>query len=231
MAVLRAIAVIALLWGPVPGVARGAPWRWPARGEVVADFDYDRAAPFRAGQRRGLSLAVRPGTPVRAACAGDVAFAGVVAGEPTVSVRCGALRATYQGIRAVGVEEGQAVATGEPIARAGPEGVIRLGAHRGPAGYVDPATLLAGDAPPLGPAPTAGDRRRRPPSPPLARPVLPRAAGDSVPPAAPPALAWLGLALVALALPVGAGRMRGRRRARRHGRVAAAQDLVPAGRP
>lgn len=196
-AVLRVIAISALLTGLVPGVGRGA-WLRPVPGPVVAPFSFSVADPYEAGRRRGIVLAAAPGERVRAACSGRVVFAGPVGRSgPTISVQCGALRATYQGIADVGVEAGQTVRRGEPIAAAA--GPLHLGARAGQNRYLDPATLLAGSAPPLGPAPPG--RARRPPPPVLPRAVpRPRPRASPSAPSPAPILAWVGLAALLVAL-------------------------------
>jgi hypothetical protein len=222
--VLRVIAISALLTWAAPAVTRGASWHRPVSGRIVGTFSFAPAAPYVAGQRRGIAIAAPPGMPVRAACGGRVVFAGAVGrAGPTVSVGCGPLRATYQGIAALTVDEGDVVAPDAPIAKVGAHGVLRLGAREGPGRYVDPATLFADREPPLGPAPPPARRRWRPrtPSPPLgdrltiptARPV----AGPAAVPVAAPAAAWLGLGVLAAALPVGGlAQSTRRRRAKRH---------------
>lgn len=235
---LRVIAISVLLVGLVPGVARGAVWQWPVSGRIVGAFSFSPMDPYAAGQRRGIVMAARPGRVVRAACPGRVAFAGAVGrAGPTVSVQCGALRATYQGIVALSVAEAAFVRAGSALARVGERGELRLGVRTASGGYVDPAHLLADRAPPLGPAPrthrprppAAG--RPREPAPPAARPRVPARPADQLrspvrPPApvrvsprampdGPPVLAWVGLAALLTAMPLGAlarGRT-GRRRA------------------
>lgn len=202
---LRVIAISALLTGLVPGVARSA-WLRPVPGDVVEAFDYSSGARFTRGQQRGLVLAAAPGTPVRSACAGRVVFAGSVGrAGPTASVQCGTLRATYQGLAATGIEQGETVRAGDVIGPAGPTGAIHLGARAGPGRYVDPATLFGGSRPTLGPAPG----RRHPPRPPAPDPLHPDALGHrptetprrtaSPSPHTPPAL-YLALALAAATL-------------------------------
>jgi hypothetical protein len=231
--VLRAIAIAVLLLGLMPEVARGAPWRPPVRGRIVTPFAYDPASPYRAGMHRGISLSAAPGAPVRSACAGEVLFAGTVAGRLTISVRCGAFRATYQGVAALAVGAGDRVRAGAPLATAAADGVVHLGARRARGDYVDPATLFGSTPPALGPAPSPRAIRRPPgrvirrPQPPRAAPLpTPAAAPVAVPGAAPaapphaapaassdarpvtPPLAWLGAALLALAVPGGLLRAR-----------------------
>ncbi|MEO6496744.1 MAG: peptidoglycan DD-metalloendopeptidase family protein [Solirubrobacteraceae bacterium] len=224
---LRVIVISVLLVGLTPGVARGTVWQWPVSGRIVGTFSFSPADPYAAGQRRGIVIAAVPGAPVRSACAGRVVFAGAVGrAGPTVSVQCGSLRATYQGLAGLRVAPVESVGAGEPIAHVGAAGMLHLGARAGPGAYVDPTTLLADPGPSLGPAPRAPRRRpaapgaRRHIAPPSLR-ALPRLGfaprpSPSPAPAAPP-LAWLGLALLIGATPFGAlvrGRVRRRRAAR-----------------
>ena len=109
---------------------------------------------FAAGQHRGADLGAPAGARVRAACGGRVSFAGrVPGGGRTVSVRCGALVATYQHLGGVAVRRGQRLLPGGPIGtvgRARPSPHVHLGARDAATGaYVDPLTLFGG-APPAG---------------------------------------------------------------------------------
>jgi murein DD-endopeptidase MepM/ murein hydrolase activator NlpD len=127
---------------PVPG------WSWPLRpvpDRVVRDFD-PPAQPWLAGNR-GIDLAGRAGEVVRAAGAGTVSYAGVIAGIGVVSVTTGALRTTYEPLR-VRVHRGQAVAAGAVLGRltlAGshclPAACLHWGLLRGE-DYLDPLALL-----------------------------------------------------------------------------------------
>ena len=100
-----------------------------------------------------MDLAGAPGQPVYAADSGVVAFAGVLAGRPLVSVaHPGGLRTSYEPV-AVSVRAGQPVNAGSPLGRllAGHPGCpaaacLHWGAMWGPASradYVDPIGLLA----------------------------------------------------------------------------------------
>lgn len=98
---------------------------------------------------RGVDLALPVGGTVVAADAGVVAFAGVVAGTPTVSVdHADGVRTTYQPVharvsRGEEVREGQVIGTlGHPVD--GYPG-LHWGARRGAADYLNPLSLL--DAP------------------------------------------------------------------------------------
>lgn len=233
------VAAVALLLA-APAAARTAPWAWPVDGaRVVQGFSFSPDDPYAAGQHRGVVLAARPGMPVRAACGGWVVFSGEVGSAgPTMSVQCGAVRATYQGISAPAVRGGVMVARGAPLARVGSAGRLRLGARLGPNRYEDPLTLLP-RLPLLGPAPRPRPRTPRDhPDVPIVRPravhrdvrpVAPAPVVSAAPRAAPaPLAAWLGAVLVALALPGGALLRRDRRRrARARVRRAAAGPLGP----
>lgn len=64
---------------------------------------------------RGVDIQAKPGDEIVASAAGTVAFAGVVAGTPTVSVdHQSGVRTTYEPVRAV-VHKGQRVRRGELI--------------------------------------------------------------------------------------------------------------------
>jgi len=230
---LAAVALVAAsaLAAP-PADARAARWVAPVEGDVVAAFRYDRGSPFAAGQRRGVAFASRPGEVVVAPCSGPVAFAGRVPGRGrVVALICGGLRATVLRLGATAARRGDRVRRGTRVGTAG-ETRVDLGARRvgDRFGYVDPLGLVGAIAPPeLGPAPPP---RREPPRAPLASParrvapspsrtpqpapvMRPAPSSAPAPQAAPstaPVLAWLGLALVAVAAPAGALHLRGRRR-------------------
>ena len=217
-------------------VARG--WLRPVDGPMLRAFAVgpDR---FAAGQHRGADLGAAAGTPVRAACGGRVRFAGrVPGGGRTVSVRCGALVATYQHLGRVAVRRGQRLLPGAAVGRVGrarPSPHVHLGARDAATGaYVDPLTLI-GRAPPAG-APIVPATRGRPrplgPAPPRA-PARPFVVPAARPVAASPRAAaadrlpwpvWLGVGLVALGLPLGGGLVVARRR--RDARFAMARTTV-----
>ena len=191
-----------------------AAWRLPVEGPVVGGFSVG-ADPFAAGQRRGVDLAAVPGSRVVAPCAGRVAFAGPVPRFGLgVSLRCGTLTATVLGLAGGRPRAGAAVRRGEPIGRVGPSGRVRLGARvtRERFGYRDPLSLLGADPTARRPlvGPRGAARRAAPPAGPRAPASAPAAAAAPTPVAAPArssapsALAWIGLALIACALPGGA---------------------------
>ena len=189
-----------------------AAWRWPLRGEVHRPFAVTPGRPYDAGQHRGVDLVARPGSVVRSACAGRVRFAGRIARSGgVVSVRCGALVATYLELGGVHAVRGRRVGAGARLGIVGPAAHLHLGARDARTGrYVDPLTLLRTPrAPTLGPAPDVGPPARRPRTPaPRPAPVPARE------PAGVPVVVWAGLALVAAGLPVGGLLVRQRSRQR-----------------
>jgi murein DD-endopeptidase MepM/ murein hydrolase activator NlpD len=200
--------------------ARG--WRWPLRGPVVGAFDLAPGAPFARGQRRGIDVAARPGTVVRAACPGRVTFTGPLPHRGlAVTIRCGSLNATYLGLGRLATRTGSRLVRGDAIGTLGASGRLRLGARRASdrRGYIDPLLLLADGAPPLphlGPAPRALRRRPVPPTRPAPRPIAPAtppAPGSAAAPRRLPWPAYPALALVASGLPLGGLLHRRRRRA------------------
>jgi murein DD-endopeptidase MepM/ murein hydrolase activator NlpD len=103
----------------VPGPARAAgDWTWPVVGPVMRGFD-PPDSPFGSGHR-GIDIAAPVGTPVRAAAAGTVAFAGPVGGRLFVTVDHGAgLESTYSFLGSISVRRGDVVSQGQTIARSG----------------------------------------------------------------------------------------------------------------
>jgi len=134
-ATVAAGVLLALVLGPValavaappraaaPGsagaVARGTSWQvagwvWPLspRPAVLRHFEAP-STPYGSGHR-GVDLAGRAGQPVLAAGDGRVSYAGVLAGRGVVSVTHGALRTTYEPVRA-SVSVGDRVLAGDTI--------------------------------------------------------------------------------------------------------------------
>lgn len=94
---------------------------------------------------RGVDLDAPIGSTVRASEDGTVAFVGVVAGTPTLSIdHADGVRTTYQPVHAV-VEKGETVAAGQPIGRVGHpfdgHPGLHWGAKRGEE-YINPLSLL-----------------------------------------------------------------------------------------
>ncbi len=132
--------------GPV--TPAGPPWVSPLGDppSVTRPFA-PPPSPYGPGHR-GADLAGGPGAVVRAAGDGVVAFAGMVAGRPVVSVdHADGLRTTYEPV-APAVGAGQEVRRGDPLGTlaAGHEGCpapacLHWGLRRGEV-YLDPLSLL-----------------------------------------------------------------------------------------
>lgn len=121
---------------------------WPTGGPAAVVEGFDPPAVTWGRGHRGVDLALAAGSPVRAAGAGTVAFAGVVAGRPVVSVEhAGGIRTTYEPVEP-SVQAGQAVAPGQVVGTLLPghrsDGVDALhwGARTGKKSYIDPLRLL-----------------------------------------------------------------------------------------
>src|SRR3954468_13424901 len=116
--VVLTAALVAL--SPVPAAAGSATppatlWTAPLAAEPVVTRPFEPPpGPYAAGHR-GVDLGGVPGAPVLAAGDGVVAFAGMVAGRPVVSIdHAGGLRTTYEPVHP-SVGAGQAVARGSPV--------------------------------------------------------------------------------------------------------------------
>ncbi|MGH8867911.1 MAG: peptidoglycan DD-metalloendopeptidase family protein [Actinomycetes bacterium] len=122
-------------------------WRSPLPGPPrVARGFAPPASQWGAGHR-GVDLWAPPGATIRSAGAGTVLYAGELAGRGVVSVTHGALRTTYEPVRAT-VGRGETVGAGEPVGvlqRRGshclPRTCLHWGLLRGDA-YLDPLLLF-----------------------------------------------------------------------------------------
>lgn len=124
-------------------VAAGGPDRLlpPVDAVVSAAFSLPDG-PYGRGNR-GLEYETVEGQPVRAAAAGTVSFAGVIAGERYVSVRHRAdLVTSYSYLGTIEVAVGEAVARGQHLGTASQR--FQLGVRRSGT-YVDPAPLLGSE--------------------------------------------------------------------------------------
>ena len=130
---------------PAPARASGD-WTWPVVGPVTRSFD-PPDTPFGSGHR-GIDIAAPVGTPVRAAAAGTVTFAGPVGGRLFVTLDHGAgLESTYSFLDSIAVRRGDVVSPGQAIARSGTghAGGVVPGLHFGVKlvdTYVDPLEYL-----------------------------------------------------------------------------------------
>jgi Peptidase family M23 len=139
----------------VAGLAAAA-WRPPVPGALMRPFD-PGSHPFESGRHRGIDLAARPGTTVRAPCAGRVAFAGLVGTSGrVVTLRCGVWRVTHMPLASIAVRTGATVREGAPlgtVAASREHAGLHLGVRRDGTrfGYADPLRFLAPEHPPPSP--------------------------------------------------------------------------------
>lgn len=152
--VLVALAVVVCVLGveasPVQaGVAQAGSegWSWPLAGVPPVVHPFQPPANRYGPGHRGVDLAAPAGAEVRAAGAGRVSYAGMLAGRSVVVVVHGDLRTTYEPVTA-SVRLGQSVTAGEPIGNleAGHEGCaaaacLHWGLRRGEQ-YLDPLALV-----------------------------------------------------------------------------------------
>jgi murein DD-endopeptidase MepM/ murein hydrolase activator NlpD len=121
-------------------------YAWPVEGPVIRGFDPPEQ-PYGTGHR-GIDIGADPGTPVRAAEDGVVAFAGPIGGSLFVSLdHADGIRTTYSWLSTVAVSRGQEVLRGAILGTTGgghprvepPH--LHFGARIGET-YIDPMTLL-----------------------------------------------------------------------------------------
>jgi Peptidase family M23 len=176
-----AVALGTLLVISTAGEARGSPgWNWPVKGGVITPYSNDDANPYAGGLHRGIDIAAAVGTPVRAARAGHVTYAGALGYSGlTVAVRTvDGYLTSYLHLSAVAVRRGETVGRGARLGEAGTTGrrsraephlhfgVRRAGAEHH---YVDPLSLL----PPLPGTPPAAPASPAPARVPVAPQVEP----------------------------------------------------------
>lgn len=151
MLAARALVVLLVL-GVVgaraaPAGADEGPWGWPLAGphDVTRPFAPPASA-YGAGHR-GADLPAVEGAAVRAAGAGRITYAGLLAGRGVVVVTHGALRTTYEPVVA-SVQVGRSVSLGQVLGRlsAGHAGCpgpacLHWGLRRGEQ-YLDPVRLV-----------------------------------------------------------------------------------------
>ncbi len=142
---LTAAAMVVL--SPDAGIAQdGLRWRPPVTPVAVVR-SFDPPAERWLPGHRGVDLRTAVGARVRAAGAGRVAFAGVLAGRGVVTIDHGELRTTYEPVDPE-VVLGDRVAAGERIGTVGTGSghcgsgrCLHLGLRRGRV-YLDPMLLL-----------------------------------------------------------------------------------------
>lgn len=148
---LRILATLLCLSTVRAGTAHASsPWVPPVSGGVeVARGFLPPARRWEPGHR-GVDLVAALGSEVRAAGAGTVTFAGVLAGRGVVTVTHGALRSTYEPV-AASVRVGDRVREGAVLGRLQPghgrpgpgQSILHWGLRRGEL-YLDPLSLLRG---------------------------------------------------------------------------------------
>lgn len=113
--VLTLIALLAGWLWVVGGAAAAADWQAPIDGRVTRGFDPPETQYGRG--HRGVDLAGTPGEAVRAAGAGVIGYAAVLAGRGVVTVKhADGLKTTYEPVRA-SVRVGQRVTAGDVLGR------------------------------------------------------------------------------------------------------------------
>jgi lipoprotein NlpD len=119
----------------------GIKWSWPAEGTVVQEFG-------GVASNRGVEIAGREGTPVRAAAPGRIVYAGSGLrgyGELIIVKHNETYLSAYAHNRRLLVREGQTVKAGQTIAEMGATGVTQVKLHfeiRRRGVPVDPLTFL-----------------------------------------------------------------------------------------
>ena len=134
------VAIVLVLLASLGAAAADAQFLEPVDGEVVDGF----RPPVHVGApgNRGWEYRTEPGTPVLAASAGVVVFAGLIGGARYVSIQHeSGLRTTYSLLASLAVAAGEAVARGTPVGTAATR--FHFGVRRGDT-YLDPALVLGG---------------------------------------------------------------------------------------
>jgi hypothetical protein len=153
------LALFAALLLPSSSALADPDWTWPVRGPVLTKF-LNGDDPYAAGQHRGIDIGAAVGTPVVAATAGTVVYAGVVGSSGlTVAERAGDYELSYLHLSSASVRSGDHVEAGERLGAVGVSGTrsveeahlhfgVRSAADRH--AYLDPLRFLP---PPSGPDP------------------------------------------------------------------------------
>ena len=125
VAAVAALAVaIAAAGAGTPDARAAEGWRWPLAGEVITPYR-NGGDPYASGQHRGIDVAAAAGTPVVAATAGAVRFAGRAGSSGvTVSLRTsdGRFDTSYLHLSSVVVRAGDRVRRGARIGAVGTSG-------------------------------------------------------------------------------------------------------------
>jgi murein DD-endopeptidase MepM/ murein hydrolase activator NlpD len=150
-------SVIVVAFGSPVRAAEGEEWSPPVDGPVVRGYEPPQR-PF-GPQHLGLDFSAPPGTPVRAAGDGVVAFAGLVGRSRSAALEHpGARRTTYAFLRRVVVRPGVPVRRGDVLGFSGGDGpghhrdVVHFG-YRVKGRPEDPAPLFRPGRPRISLAP------------------------------------------------------------------------------
>jgi murein DD-endopeptidase MepM/ murein hydrolase activator NlpD len=131
-----------------PAAARSGAWLWPLPQPHTVSRPFEAPQTQYSAGHRGIDIAAAPGTPVYAAAAGVVSFAGVVAGRPLLSIaHPGELVSSIEPVQAL-LANGEHVSAGQQV------GMVAVGGHCSTAclhfgvrlhgQYVSPMLLLGG---------------------------------------------------------------------------------------
>lgn len=127
--------------------ARLPTWVWPLPGRQQVSRPFALGVTVYAAGHRGADLPGTAGLIVRAAGSGRVTYAGLLAGRGVLVVGHGALRTTYEPVRAT-VRVGALVTAGQPVgtldtghAGCSVPACLHWGLRRGE-DYLDPVRLL-----------------------------------------------------------------------------------------
>ena len=176
------IAFLALTAFFAAASSADAAWVWPVAGKVITPYR-NGTDPYAAGQHRGIDIAAPVGTPVVAATAGEVRFAGTAGSSGlTISIRTAdGYDTSYLHLSSLSIRAGAPVSTGQRIGAVGVTGVRSATAphlHFGvrDAGtrhdYHDPLVFLPPPpAPHAPPAPSPAPAPAPAPAPPAPAPV------------------------------------------------------------
>lgn len=137
-----------LVGAPLPTAAEPrlpGPAGWPLAPSPAVIRGFDAPDHEYGPGHRGVDLAAPPGATVHAAVAGQVAFAGSVAGRGVVSIDHGSYRTTYEPVTPR-VRAGQSVGLGQAIGAVADGGhcatrCLHWGLRRGST-YLDPLRLI-----------------------------------------------------------------------------------------
>jgi murein DD-endopeptidase MepM/ murein hydrolase activator NlpD len=151
-AIIATLVLTFFFSGPIPPARASGDWVWPVEGPVIRGYE-PPASPFGSGHR-GIDTAAPIGTPVLAAEAGTVTFAGTVGGHLFVTVNHGGgLASTYSWLSELRVRKNDVVIQGQVIALSGEGhpgetpshlhfGVRLDGAYVDPLDYLSPGSVV-----------------------------------------------------------------------------------------